>query len=434
MAKIAILTNFMEFNPGYSLTGIVQDQSRMLLSYGHEVFVYVNASYQADKYPALPQEDFARYGLDESKFHVVADIPFAHLIDYQSIKDLSEDHKKTVEETANMLVAQMPEMDYVFTHDFLFTGWFLPYGLGVKVASQHEDLKKVRWFDWLHSVPSALRDWWNIREWGPRHRLVYPNRTDLIRVAEQYRGGPENVRPIPHIKDLRSWWDFDQETCEFINDHSGVMQADVVKVYPASTDRLQAKRLDSVIQIMSEIKRRGLSVCMVIANQWATGTQPKENVNHYYEIASRNGLRRDEEFIFTSEWKEKWATGIPRRMLRELMLCANLFIFPTREESFGLVGPEAALEGQFCVWNKSLQMQIEVHGMTGMFVDFGSYHNNFEPPDKGQYIRDVTSLIISRMRRNESLMTKTWSRQTYNWDKIYRMHYEPSLAESALWA
>jgi glycosyltransferase involved in cell wall biosynthesis len=418
--KVAILTTFMEFNPGYSLTGIVKDQIDMLLRYKHDVDLFVNEQYHGESF--------------DDKVGLKKLIPFAHLKDYKSRSELSSDHRLVVDKMADMLVEEMPKYDIIFTHDLVFTGWNLPYALGILEAARL--VEKPSWLHWIHSIPSLNRDWWHIQEYGPKHKIVYPNKTDQTRVAEQYCGYPDNVVVIPHIKDMRTWFEFAPETCEFIDEYPGVMQNQIVQILPASVDRLTSKRVKEVILLFSRLKQKNLSVCLVIANQWATGTQQKQDVDHFMKIAKRNGLIPHEEVIFTSYFQSpKYDTGIPRRMLRELFQLSNLFVFPTREESFGLVVPEASLSGGvMMVLNKSLQQQIEISGCNTMYADFGSFHCNFEPGcgwDK--YLTDIATLILRRMQLNESIVTKTFMRMTYNMDTIFLNYYEPVMVESKLW-
>ncbi|GAG48967.1 unnamed protein product, partial [marine sediment metagenome] len=96
-----------------------------------------------------------------------------------------------------------------------------------------------------------------VKRYGPNHKIVFPNNTERLRVAEQFQGTIDDIRVVPHIKDLRTWYDFDKETLRFIDDFPGVMNADYVQVYPASTDRLGAKRVDAVAGIFGQLKSRG---------------------------------------------------------------------------------------------------------------------------------------------------------------------------------
>jgi len=416
--KVAILTTFQDFNPGYSLTGIVSDQARMLVEYGHEVHLFVCTQFN----PKFPFHDAV---------NIHKSVPFAHLKDYTSQAQITEEHRKTVQQTKDMVKNEMADMDVVFTHDIVFTGWNLPYCVGVREGSQG---LKPKWLHWIHSVPTGLKDWWNIRLFGSNHKLVFPNKTERLFVAEQYRGVIDDVRAIHHIKDPRTWFDFSEDTCAFIKQYSAVMQADVVQVYPASVDRLSAKRVREVILIFSNMKKLGRKICLVIAAQWATGRQQKESVNQYKTIALQNDVDPGTELIFTSDFQSpKFDVGIPRRMLRELMLLSNVFIFPTREESFGLVLPEAGLSGVMPVLNKSLDMMREVGGNCGVYHDFGSHLRQHNIDNEEKYYHDIAFILLGRLQQNESLMSKTFMRQHYNWDYLYRYEYAPVMAETEVW-
>ncbi len=405
----------MEFQPGYSLTGIVKDQAIMLSRFGHDVHLFVNSGYNGEEF-------------DES-VTLHKSIPFAHLIDYKSVNDITPEHKEIIEQCRKNLVEELADFDFAFTHDFVFTGWFMIYGQACKQATVN--LPNLRWLHWIHSVPSSMSDWWFIKQYGPNHKLVFPNNTDRIRVAEQYRGFAEDVRIIPHIKDIRTFFDFQEDTCRFIDKYPAIMQADVVQVLPASVDRLSSKRVKEVMTIFAEMKIQGKSVFLVIANQWATGKQQKEDTNIYRQHAMKNGLIDQKEVAFTSDFESpKFDVGIPKEMLRELFQCSNLFIFPTREESFGLVVPEASLAGGvFMVLNRSLQMQIEISGNTATYFEFGSHTQTFTPDDPAKYYHDLAIITLARMKENESVMTKTFMRQRYNMDSLYRTYYEPTMME-----
>jgi glycosyltransferase involved in cell wall biosynthesis len=416
--NIAILTNFQDFNPGYSLTGIVKDQIAMLRKYGHNIYLFMCENYNPKDIPS------------GAKFLPV--IPFAHLTDYQTIQLLSPEHKETIRLTKDRLLFEFKKynIEIVFTHDWIFTGWNIPHGQACIPVSQ--ELPNTRWMHWIHSVPSGLRDWWQIKAYGGHHKIVFPNETDRLRVAEQFRGEINDVRVIHHIKDMRTWHAMDDETCRFIDKYPAVMEADVVQILPASCDRLSAKRVDVVIKIMAGIKRMRKSVCLVIANQWATSRQNKESIEQYKDLAKHYGVHPEYELIFTSDFDSKYEVGIPQRMIRDFFLLSNLFIFPTREESFGLVCPESAMSGVLQVSNASLDMQREINGGHGLYFDFGSHQRSHTIPSENYY-NDIAYIIVGRMRDDDSIKSKTFARQRYNMDFLYNHEYLPTMMESRLW-
>jgi len=174
------------------------------------------------------------------------------------------------------------------------------------------------------------------------------------------------------------------------------------------------------------MKKAGTSVCLVAANQWATG-KSRNNLEKYIKLASEVGLEYGKEFIFTSEVEEKYQLGIHRKMLRDLQLIQSVFIFPTREESFGLVGPEAAYSGCVFVLNRDLTMQFEVMGHNCPSYGFGSHHANNNDVGNESYLNAVALAIMGRINQDEAVMTKMYCRRRYNMDALYRDCYQTIL-------
>jgi glycosyltransferase involved in cell wall biosynthesis len=422
--KIAILTNFMDLSSGYSLTGIVTDQYRLLKKYGHDVRLVVNERWREDKNP---------------DYEVFKGLKFMHLKDYyQDVLD--EVHSKDLPATIELMKQALTwpdgtQADFACSHDLVFQGWFLPYLHAIRAVNP--EFPNLKWLHWIHSVPTGRRPYWKVI--GKNHKLIYPNMTDALRCAEEFRGQIDDVRVIHHIKDPRVFGNFSDLTNRMI-DEWDLLSADIMQTYPMSSDRFSAKGLQHVIKIFENFKNMGKEVRLVIANQWG-------NVDKYREQCrsiQKNSTLTGNELCFTSQFdmyedaktkqqRGKWELGVPARVVQELQAISNLFIFPTREESFGLVLPEAALQGQLLVLNDSLSMMKEVSGLNALYFSFGSFHinHNIENPD--QYYRDIALVIIGKMDRELGIRAKTFMKKMYNADHIYKAEVEPLLAESRYW-
>ena len=497
--NVAILTNFQEFNPGYSLCCIVVDQAHMLARYGHQVLIFVNEQFN----PKHNKDSGLEAVIEKypDKVFIIKKTKFMHLKDYNTKATLSDEHKKQAEEAGKIFYEELVQNNctVVFTHDFVFTGWNLPYAIAlqhcqVKIREQQmaKKWKDMRWYHWIHSVPSDSRDWWRLDSYTHDNFLVFPNKTEIVRVAESYKTNPNGVWIIPHIKDIRTWYDFSEETNAIIDKYPKLLQADIIQVYPCSSDRLGAKGLHYVMQIFGEMKKAQADVFLLIANQWATGRQNMESIGEYIKLATKNGLFYGDDFAFTSRFvgdsameymydriddaktiqefaaiygaqtieqliemdmskllkfdlknitednfeqrkvdilqnMRPYALGVPRKVLRELQLLSNLLIFPTREESFGLVGPETAYSGALVVTNRSLKMMAEVMGHHTPSFDFGSHHMDHPPAATESYIKAVAHAILNRFFSNEAVMTKKYCRKRYNMDYLYNRYYAPIL-------
>ena len=412
--RISILTTFRNLNSGYSLCSVVYYQCRMLERMGHQVDLLVNETFE-DTYPAPPNVNIRR---------CIPDMPQK---DYNKTQDLTEEHKQYIDKLAPILVDILKDYDVCLTQDIVYIGWHMPHALALQKVSPQT--QHCLFLHFINSVPprcakNTTYDWWDINKYTPNHKLVSFTEHNKKLIMDWYLANEDQVVVIPHSRDPRIENNFCQETWDLIDDMPNILQGDIVCVYPASTDRLNPKQVHIVLGLFDAFKRRNMRCALVIANQWATGRCPKENIEKYKNLGIGLGLRYGEEFLFTSEWRApKYETGISREMLSNLRKCANFFPFPTIEEAYGLVGLEAALDGQYLVMNSDVGCFKEIYGESAHYEAFGAIEQNSV---KGMtyeqvvvYLDDMSQRILEGMKKDKTCMAKTHIRCQNNMDKIY---------------
>jgi glycosyltransferase involved in cell wall biosynthesis len=292
--------------------------------------------------------------------------------------------------------------------------------------------RDLHWFHWIHSYPGGQRDWWNLNDYQGVHVAVFPTQSGLDVVANSFRTNNDHVIYIPHVKDIRNELKFSKATVEIIDLFPSIIQADIVQCYPAPTDRLDSKGLKDLISVFSLLKKAGKSVCLIIPNQYSNRRASRlvDPIKYYEKVARRCGLRPYEDFIFTSEiLGEKYTDGLPHRVVLDLMSCSNLFVFPSRSESFGFVLTEAALSGSCIhVLNESAPAQLEVVESNGILFDFGDGRAEISTSEtRAERYDKLTIRIIEEFETNTAVRARTTVRQRFNQDTVYRDYYQGML-------
>jgi glycosyltransferase involved in cell wall biosynthesis len=410
--KIGLLTAFSAMVEHYSLTSVVLGQLRMIHHAGHTPVL-------------IGLEDFSWPGAPEW-VEIRAGLPFYHKKDYNSLTELSPEHIDIGRKSALWMAGNLADLDALFTHDIMFTGWNLPLNLGLQDAAVFFPFPH---YHWVHSVPGGrMRDFWRI---PPNGRIVYPNHQDRIRCAEHFRAWQEDVIVIPHSKDPREFM-FRTDLAERLVTHYDVLAADVIQVYPIPTDRYEPKGSLDVIEVFGHIKRLGKSVKLIFCNAWCTTDERRADVKAMLNHAFDYGLT-DKEVIFTSRFSPAHEVGVPQPTVHDLMQIANLFICPSKSETFAYTAAEAALCGQLLVLNQNLPMFQEISGYgAALHFSFGSYQQKVEYEDKDRFFGDIARIVLHTMDANHVIRAKTHYRQQYRWEAVWKRIEQALLTGSAV--
>lgn len=416
---VGIITTFYEFNPSYSLCSVVESQLHALIKYGYKTVLFVHDNFKDDvKLPV---------GVEIRKI-----MPRFLLVDYSAHQEVSQDLESQADEAYMALKEHTKDIDIVLDHDLIFQAWFLPYCMAIhKLAEETQ----IRWFHWIHSNPSVqpkdLKYPHSLRYKLPKNsKLVYLNNYYLVNAAESYGAYPKDVRIVYNPLDPRLFLNLDPFVCSLIDKYE-ILSADFLQIYPVSTPRMvSGKQLNIIIEILSQLKKQGKRVCLVVCNAHANDKREKQLIGETLAIASQKGITRN-ELIFTSlEDEPNYEHGVPRNVVSQLFQLANLFIFPSTSENCSLILLEAMLSNNLLILNESVPPMREFGKEHALYFKFGGMQEQVTYTDMSAFMADVAKIIISEFNTNKVLKASNEIKKNYSYDFIFKNQLEPLFYET----
>ena len=403
--KIAIATAFEYLDPQYSLTTVVRDRYQILTKHGHEVDVWVQENFYGDE-----------YGMNLSK--IMSRFRFN---DYQTDTLLEED-KENVEKVYNVISDQIRRnpVEALFMEDLNFQGWYRVHALAFQRVAT--DFPNIKFFSVAHSIPAGMKTIWST----PPQNMTLISLNENIRMltAENYRTTVDQVKVIHNAMDFRTYLERDPISVEIYEKYK-LMEADVIQVYPYSSERWQDKGVDKLIRIFSGLKKLGNKVKLILATSWYF----PEHITKVRDLCRQHGLFDDEVIITSEDFPDR--LGIPNRAIKELMSISNLFVFPTRAEASPLILAEAMMAGCLIVVNDLLPQLQEITGNKVLkFHLNSSVHHGHTVEDESKFYGDITRIIDAELKTDYSIITKDRIRKKFSFENLYREEYAPVLFEN----
>lgn len=328
--RVGILTTFSGNDQAYSLVNVVRVQIDLLKQGGYLPVLY--ASSMLKEWDGVEVRRIAPPDADANEI-------------YEAMR------------------GQFDDVSVVLCHDIVFLAQNKQWANALRrLAAERDD---ITWLHWQHS----RGDHGSIKSIVNSH-YCYPNNGDLDHVAKINSTDAERVHYIPHPLDFDylGW----PELATRIAEDYGFPFVDVACLLPTRLDR--QKQVDKVIRLFAGLKRAGASICLLIADAYATG----ERFIRYKEdcgILIRELGLTSREVAFLSDEYEQCHYSTPRQVVKALLEMSNLFVQASNAETSSLVVLEAALAGNLCVINADFP---PIHHLyeSALALPFGSVLND----------------------------------------------------------
>lgn len=419
--QIFILTNFSSYLKSYSPIIVVSEQIKMMKRNGYE--------------PVLIATD----GWNPPKDSVFAGIKTVFLspVAYQDPPEVNEIFKQDVELIYDQLKESVPDGSVVITHDLIFLPDYTKHNLAARKLADEQP--KTRWIHWVHSAtgPNTLiseRDMYGeeykklLLTKFPNSFIAYPNSQDIPRVARNFSYEEYEVVEVPHSTDPTEGMN---TMVQRLYDEKGLGKCEVVMVAPMRFDR--GKNPQMIVRVVAALKAIGMSAHLIFCDFQSTGGDKVTLRDECKKLSEELGITGD--ITYLSEFDDMAALEVPHDVVLDLFTLSNVFVCPSRSETYSLTTQEAMLKGNLVILNHDFPAFRQIYGDKALYRQFDGAEVGFDGFD-GQintqhnaiddyFVNRIAIPIKAWLQHDRSLKAKTWVRTKRNPDYIFKEYIEP---------
>lgn len=421
MKKVGMLTTFLGYLESYSLCQVARTQLKMLKENGYEC-------------------RFLFRGGDDSEWRKFTnDIRITPdcIVDNDGNSSSMEERSKKkfpelVKDMLDCFEKELAGLDVVITQDLIFqSSNNIQDAAAALYAEAHPE---VRWLHWVHSATSP-RDLNKTKSMQYKNSFVcYPNAYDVPRVARNFGYEEPDVKVVPHPIDYEEFFDWHPLTTKLVQEKN-LLSADVIGIYPLRLDR--GKQPDISLRIFNQLKKRcGLSIRFVIVDFQSTGGDKVTFREEMKDLVTKMGWNSD-ELTFMSEFDPSCHMQTPKKVVRDLTLLSDVYIHPSKSETYSLTTQEARACRNMLVLNfdyppmAGIYLEGPIYKKFSSCVDMltgndGSTETKYTGRDGiDGYMADVASSIAYHLENQAVLKMSRETRQNKNTQVVFKRCIEP---------
>lgn len=421
---VHILTNFSQYLKSYSPIIVVSEQIKQLQRAGYEPIMITTEGWQ-------PPED-------SIFFHVKTE----HLYPSGGHDQVDEIFEQDVLDIYSCLNEIIPDGSVVLTHDLIFLPDYTKHNIACRRLAE-----KKPGIRWIHTVHSATAPNTLIQEraiFGPQYKelllskfpnsiISYPNAQDIPRVARNFSYEEDEIVEVPHSTDPTEGM---SRLVKRLYDEKKLGDPQVLIVAPMRLDR--GKNPKEIVRLMKGCKDVDLTSHLIFCDFQSTGDDKVTLRNETNELAKDLGVA--DRVTFLSEFDDQAMMEVDHQIILELFTLSNVFVCPSRSETYSLTTQEAMLKGNLCIMNYDFPAFRQIYGKNALYRQFDGAEvalsgedgkTDTTHSDSEAYFKGIASNIKYWLENDKVLRAKTWVRTKRNPDYVFANYVEPLLGIKA---